>query len=67
VAFWLVIIFASFSLFVRPNPVVIATLFVSTLSASAAIFLILEMEQPFSGLMAISPEPLRHALAPLGR
>jgi Protein of unknown function (DUF4239) len=65
VVFWLVIIFTSFSLFVRPNPIVIVTLFVCTLSASAAIFLILEMDRPFSGLMAISAEPLHHALAPL--
>jgi hypothetical protein len=35
------------------------------LSASAAIFLILELGQPFTGLMRISSEPLRNALAPL--
>ena len=35
------------------------------LSASCAIFLILELSKPFSGLMMISSEPLRHALAPL--
>lgn len=65
VVFWLVIIFASFSLFAHPNPIVILTLLVCTLSASAAIFLILEMDRPFSGLMAISAAPLHHALAPL--
>jgi hypothetical protein len=36
------------------------------LSASASLFLILELSQPFTGLMMISSEPLRNALAPLG-
>ena len=35
------------------------------LSAAGAIFLILELGEPFSGLMAISSDPLRHALGPL--
>jgi len=64
-AFWLAMIFASFSLFIRAGPIVIAALFVCALSATGAIFLILEMDRPFSGLLAISREPLRHALAPL--
>jgi hypothetical protein len=63
--FWLTIIFASFGLFVRPNPIVIITFFVGTLSVAGAIFLILEMDQPFAGLLQISSEPLRHALVPL--
>jgi hypothetical protein len=63
--FWLAIIFVSFGLFVQANPTVIVTFFVGALSVSSAIFLILEMDQPFAGLMQISSEPLRHALAPL--
>lgn len=63
--FWLAIIFMSFSLFSRLNPTVVAALVVFALSASAAIFLILEMSQPFRGLMQISNAPLRNALAPL--
>jgi len=63
--FWLTIIYASFGLFVRPNPIVIVTFFVGTLSVSASIFLILEMDQPLVGLLQISSEPLRHALVPL--
>jgi hypothetical protein len=63
--FWLAIIFASFSLFARLNATVIAALCVFALSASGAIFLILELSQPFTGLMQISSAPLRNALAPL--
>jgi Protein of unknown function (DUF4239) len=63
--FWLTIIFASFGLFSRPNATVIASLGICAFSASAAIFLILELNDPFSGLMEISRAPLSTALAPL--
>jgi hypothetical protein len=41
-------------------------LVVFALSASAALFLIAEMSEPFSGLLQIPSAPLRNALAPLG-
>jgi hypothetical protein len=63
---WLIIIFGSFSLFAENNATTLAALGLFALSASAAIFLILELSQPFTGLMTISSEPLRNALAPLG-
>jgi hypothetical protein len=63
--FWLTMIFTSFSVFIRTNAIAIAALFVCALSAAGAIFLILEMARPFSGLLALSSEPLRHALGPL--
>ena len=62
---WLAIIFASFSLFADNNATTVVALSIFALSASAAIFLILELGQPFTGLMRISSEPLRNALAPL--
>jgi hypothetical protein len=61
---WIVIIFASFSLFSDLNVTVFICLSLFAGSASCAIFLILELSKPFSGLMMISSEPLRHALAP---
>jgi len=63
--FWLVVIFASFSLFSALNATVFTCLSLFALSASCAIFLILELSQPFSGLMTISSTPLRHALGAL--
>jgi hypothetical protein len=63
--FWITIIFTSFSLFAERNPIVIGSLFIFALSATGAIFLVLEMGQPFSGLMEIPNAPLRSALAPL--
>jgi hypothetical protein len=63
--FWITAIFASFGLFTRPNAIVFSALCVCALSTSAAVFLILELGHPFTGLMAISSSPLSNALAPL--
>jgi Protein of unknown function (DUF4239) len=63
--FWLTVIFTSFSLFVEPGPVIITALLVFALSVSSALFMVADLGQPFAGLMQISNQPLRHALAPL--
>jgi hypothetical protein len=64
---WLTLIFASFSLFAPPKPTVVVTLLTCSLAVSSAVFLILELDQPFEGMMQISSAPLRGALAQLGR
>jgi Sulfatase len=46
--------------------IAIASLFAAALAVSGAIFLILEMYTPFTGLIQISNAPLRSALAHLG-
>jgi hypothetical protein len=66
VVFWLTMLFASFCLFSPLNPTSMGALVIIAISASAALFLILELSEPFSGLMQISPSPLIYALAPLG-
>jgi hypothetical protein len=63
---WLAIIFGSFGLFARPNVTAVAALLVFAVSAASAIFLILELSHPFSGLMAISNTPLSNALPRIG-
>jgi len=65
--FWLTLLFTSFGLFVRPNVTVVVSLFASALAVCGAIFLILEMYQPYSGFIRVSEAPLRAALAQLGR
>ena len=64
---WLTVIFISFGLFAPFNTTVVASLFISALSVSGAIFLILEMYTPYAGLVEISSAPLRAALAHLGQ
>ena len=61
--FWLVVIFASFSVFAEPSPIVIASILVFAFSVSSALFLIVDLSQPFDGLMQISNHHL-HAVLP---
>ena len=67
VAFWLMVLFWSFGLFSPSNPTVIAVHAVAALSAASAIFLILELEHPWRGLVRVSIEPLVSTLAQLGQ
>jgi hypothetical protein len=62
---WLAFIFGSFSMSAAPNRTIVVVLFICVLSASTAIFLILELGQPFDGLMQIPNAGLRNALPPL--
>lgn len=64
---WLMIIFFSFTLFAPPNGTATMALLVSALSVAGAIFLILEMDQPFTGLIQISSEPMAHALRQISK
>ncbi|MBK9062748.1 MAG: DUF4239 domain-containing protein [Acidobacteria bacterium] len=59
---WLVLIFVSFSLIAPDNTTAALSLAISAVSVSGAIFLLLELDQPFSGLMKISSEPLVRTL-----
>jgi hypothetical protein len=65
--FWLVVLFAGFGLFAPLNLATVTAFAICNFSVSAAIFLILQMDQPFIGLMRISVEPLRDALEAIGR
>jgi len=65
--FCLAALFFSFGLFAPSNATVTAALFISGLSVSGAIFLILEMYSPYEGLIEVSSAPLRQALMLLGQ
>lgn len=66
-AFWLFVLFTSFGLFSPRNATVIAVLLVCALSVAGAVFLIVDMDQPFDGLIRLSDAPLRDAQALLGK
>jgi hypothetical protein len=55
---WLAVIFLSFSLVAPSNSTVTAALLVAALSVTAAIFLMMELDRPFDGLVRIPPDPL---------
>jgi hypothetical protein len=61
--FWVSMLFLGFGMFARFNITVTAALFVGALSVACAIFLILELNQPYAGLMRVSSAPIRGALA----
>jgi hypothetical protein len=65
--FWLTIIFASFGLFAPANAIVTSVFVVCAMSVSGAIFLILELDRSYSGMIQVSSAPLRQALARLGQ
>jgi len=65
--FWLTLTFASFGLFAPRNILVVTVLFVCALSVASAVFLILEMDGPFDGLLRVSADPLRRAQDLLNR
>jgi hypothetical protein len=67
VVFWLATLFLGFGLFAPRNGTVVSSLFLTALSVSGAILLILEMYTPYGGLIQISSAPLRAALTQLGK
>ncbi len=67
VVLWLVTIFLGFSLIAPPNSTANLALITSALCASGAIFLILELDRPFDGLLRVSSEPMRDVLRQVGK
>jgi hypothetical protein len=67
VVLWLVIIFFAFSLIAPSNSTANFALISSALCVAGAIFLILELNRPFGGLMRISREPMLNVLRQLGK
>jgi hypothetical protein len=64
---WLTIAFISFGLFAPWNTTVVVAFFACALSVSGSIFLILELERPFDGMIQVSSAPMRDVLVELGR
>lgn len=65
--FWIGVLFFGFGLFASFNSTVITALLVGSLSASAALFLILELNDPFQGMIQISDAPMREILLQIDR
>jgi Protein of unknown function (DUF4239) len=65
--FWLTMLHVSFGLFAPRNATTITVLFISALSVSGAIFIILDMSHPLQGMIKVSSEPMRKALELLGQ
>ncbi len=64
---WLTALFISFGLFAPRNGTVVVSLVISAMSVGGAVFLILEMYAPYTGIIQLSSAPLRVALSHLGQ
>jgi hypothetical protein len=64
---WLVILFASFGLIARPNPVSGIIVALSALSIAVAVGVIADLDQPYGGLFSIPSTATRNALVDMVR
>jgi hypothetical protein len=64
---WICILFLGFGLFARLNPTITVALLLGAISVSGAIFLILELNEPYRGLLRISDASLLNAVAQIKR
>lgn len=64
---WLSIMFGAFALLSPRNHTVIGALLFGALAVATALSLIEEMNRPLDGVIAVSGEPMRKALAILGK
>jgi hypothetical protein len=64
---WLSVLFISFGLFSPGNATVVTVLFVCSISLAGALFMIVELDRPISGLVQIASKPLRDAYKQISR
>ena len=64
---WLSILFGSFGLTARPNAMVTTMTLLCALSITIAVFVILDMDEPYGGLFGVTSTAMRNALADMMR
>jgi hypothetical protein len=64
---WLSILFGSFGLTARPNAMVTTMTVLCALSITIAVFVILDMDEPYGGLFGVPSTSMRNALADMMR
>lgn len=63
---WLVIIFMGFGLMTPRNRTTLAAMSLAAVAAAGALFLIVELYSPVTGLIMIPPSTMESAVAPIG-
>jgi hypothetical protein len=64
--FWLSVLFCSYGLLAPRNLTVCLVLIVCMISVAGALFLVLEMDRPFDGIIRVPSAPMREVLSRLG-
>lgn len=62
---WFVFLFMLAGLYGRPDTLAIGAMVLGSAAVASALLLVLELDRPFQGIMAVSDVPLHHALATL--
>jgi hypothetical protein len=65
--FWLAILFGAFGLTANPNRMIVVVIALCALSVTLAVFVILDLDQPYGGLFGIPSAPMRSGLADMMR
>lgn len=63
--FWLCVIFLSFGLIAPRNALALVTIMLGAVSIASAIYVIVDLDTPFSGPIMVPSQPMRDALAHL--
>ena len=66
VVFWASLLFFGNGLVATPNAVTVATQFLGAIAVASAVFLVLELSRPYSGVIRLSAAPLDRLLLELG-
>lgn len=64
---WITVTFTIFGMLAPSNRTVVSVLAACAMSVGTALFIILEMDGPFDGVLTVSGEPLRQAVLELDR
>jgi hypothetical protein len=64
---WSMFLFCGFGVLSGANATTLAALALGALSVASAIYLILDLSQPFSGLFRVSPAALERTIATIDR
>ena len=64
---WVIFLFCGFRLMSRGSAMPVVVLAVGAVAVATALFLILELSSPYSGVFHASPAPLEHVLAVMGK
>ena len=64
---WAVVLFFGMGLFVEPNGLVLSALTFGAICVAFAVFLMLELGLPYTGLFRVSPAALQDAIANIAK
>lgn len=64
---WITVTFTIFGLLAPSNRIVVAVLAACAMSVGTALFIVLEMDAPFDGVLKVASEPLREAIERINR